>query len=148
MAYFCRPPGQAEAPRSSGPSLASAGTCSSSNNAASCQCATGWTGTRCQTRADPCATNPCKNGGTCATVNGKANCTCAAGFVGKRCETSAACSPNPCLNGAKCYVDGGGTQGVPLRRWWPAGLGRLVLAAVSAPIILRGPERNERTHSS
>ncbi|XP_071484961.1 cadherin-23-like [Diadema antillarum] len=51
-----------------------------------CQCATGWTGTFCQTPIDYCAATPCQNGGTCQNLPTTFQCTCVLGWQGDRCQ--------------------------------------------------------------
>lgn len=44
-------------------------------------------GATCNTPADPCAPNPCRNNGVCVVLNGQATCECTSTFTGSRCET-------------------------------------------------------------
>ncbi|MBU1070556.1 lamin tail domain-containing protein [Myxococcota bacterium] len=91
------------------------GTCTVVSDAASCACATGWTGATCSTCAtgytgplcdtcdtangyvastlvpgtcitDPCTGEDCNSHGTCAAVNDAPSCTCATGYTGTACD--------------------------------------------------------------
>lgn len=90
------------------------GTCTVVNDAASCACATGWTGPTCSTCAtgytgtacdtcdtangyvastlvpgtciaNPCAGQTCSGHGTCSVDNDAASCACATGYTGPLC---------------------------------------------------------------
>ncbi|XP_052105024.1 fibropellin-3-like [Mytilus californianus] len=78
-------------------------TCNDQDNRYSCTCASGFTGTNCETDIDECSSKPCQKGGTCNDqVNGY-NCICTAGFTDTHCETDIdECSSNPCENEATC----------------------------------------------
>ena len=54
-----------------------------------CQCAPGFTGSKCQTDTlNDCNSNPCQNGGTCSDNVTYFTCQCASGFTGSHCETN------------------------------------------------------------
>lgn len=42
-------------------------------NSIICQCPTGYEGNLCQTRLDPCVSQPCQNGGKCCVIENHAN---------------------------------------------------------------------------
>jgi len=68
-----------------------------------CQCASGYTGSRCQTIVDACSSSPCVNNGTCLNAVASYTCVCPAGYTGPYCEDPfSACSSNPCANGGTC----------------------------------------------
>lgn len=69
-----------------------------------CQCAEGFTGTKCNKRQDPCAPNPCKNNGQCRRHGFNFQCICPPNKDGRFCEMERgdACSENPCQNGGSC----------------------------------------------
>ncbi len=70
-----------------------------------CQCSPGWSGSRCFTDIDECASNPCLEPGTdrCFNLVNSFNCTCNPGYSGVACQTEInECASNPCLNGASC----------------------------------------------
>src|SRR5690606_22053420 len=68
-----------------------------------CLCPAGFTGDRCETDIDECATNPCANGGTCTDGVAPLTCTCAAGYTGATCEVNEDdCAEEPCLYGGVC----------------------------------------------
>jgi hypothetical protein len=61
------------------------GTCTDNVNGFLCGCVPGFTGIRCQTNLNECASTPCQHGGTCTdSVNGY-TCACADGFYGTVC---------------------------------------------------------------
>ncbi|XP_063417878.1 fibropellin-1-like [Mytilus trossulus] len=78
-------------------------TCNDQVNKYSCTCASGFTGTNCETDIDECSSNPCQNGATCNDKVNDYNCICTVGFTDTHCETDInECSSNPCQNGATC----------------------------------------------
>ncbi|CAL9688240.1 unnamed protein product [Knipowitschia caucasica] len=83
------------------------GTCQIADSGdATCVCAHGYHGDRCQLRAGPChqLRSPCLNGGQCDDQSGFLDtftCRCLAGFSGRRCEQDVDdCALSPCANGA------------------------------------------------
>ncbi|CAH1791161.1 unnamed protein product, partial [Owenia fusiformis] len=52
-----------------------------------CCCDNYYTGDRCETFIDYCASSPCKNGGTCNPKVGGYTCNCCQNFEGTDCET-------------------------------------------------------------
>lgn len=70
-----------------------------------CRCQPGFTGSRCETNIDDCASNPCRNGGTCFDRINNYSCTCTLGFSGKDCTVHASlCDQFPCENGGTCFT--------------------------------------------
>lgn len=75
-----------------------------------CDCASGFIGSLCETKINPCDAAPCKNGGTCAPAVGTAfTCACTDSFIGERCETANPCAmvggqSGPCQNGGSCSL--------------------------------------------
>jgi len=72
-----------------------------------CTCATGWTGTFCETDVDECTdgTDDCDpNNATCTNTAGSFTCACNQGYEGNgvTCTEVNRCSPNPCQNGGTC----------------------------------------------
>jgi hypothetical protein len=67
-----------------------------------CTCPPGYSGTRCELRNNPCASNPCNNG-VCQDSATSFTCSCFAGYTGVVCNLQIDyCSSNPCKNGATC----------------------------------------------
>ncbi|KAI0239923.1 Mucin-like protein [Lamellibrachia satsuma] len=63
----------------------------------------GYTGDRCETDINECASNPCTNGASCVDAVNSYSCSCRAGYTGDGCETDInECASNPCVNGASC----------------------------------------------
>ncbi|XP_072021314.1 fibronectin-like [Amphiura filiformis] len=58
------------------------------NNTFTCQCADGFTGTRCDEDIDDCSPLTCVNGGFCVDGVNTFTCQCPDGFTGTRCETT------------------------------------------------------------
>lgn len=70
-----------------------------------CRCRPGFTGPRCETGVDNCASNPCRNAGTCTDRISDFVCTCTLGFGGKDCSLRVSpCDHFPCNNGGTCYT--------------------------------------------
>ncbi len=68
-----------------------------------CACVTGYTGLKCQTDINECASAPCKNAGVCQDLVNTFKCQCVAGYVGTVCQTNFnECASNPCQNGGTC----------------------------------------------
>lgn len=67
------------------------GTCISKQNGAdyTCVCEEGWTGEKCDSINDYCATVYCMNNGTCKNVAGSFQCHCQPGYNGVYCEAYA-----------------------------------------------------------
>lgn len=65
-----------------------------------CQCSAGYTGNKCQTLIDVCASSPCVYG-TCSQLAPNVfQCVCRAGYNGPRCEVDInECLSSPCQNG-------------------------------------------------
>lgn len=101
------------------------GTCTNDNfSSFQCTCAPGFTGRKCEKRADACVDEPCKNGGICQVIKFLASflvyaniqlhfatqakgdnftCQCAGNYVGRRCELEAAtCADSPCRHHGSC----------------------------------------------
>ncbi|MBS2018957.1 MAG: DNRLRE domain-containing protein [Deltaproteobacteria bacterium] len=79
------------------------GTCANGQAGYTCTCNPGFTGPRCDTPIDNCASAPCKNGGTCTTSGATYACACAPGFSGTNCEINVDdCAARPCQNGGVC----------------------------------------------
>ncbi|CAL1300576.1 unnamed protein product, partial [Larinioides sclopetarius] len=73
-----------------------------------CFCNTGYFVDNGKCIADPCSSNPCKNGGSCAVSGSNFTCSCVKPYAGLTCETILAdpCTPNPCQNEGTCSVVG------------------------------------------
>ena len=56
-------------------------------NSYTCDCASGFTGDRCETNIDECVSNPCESGGTCEDRINSYTCSCSDSFTGNLCET-------------------------------------------------------------
>jgi hypothetical protein len=93
------------------------GTCEHKHGKFYCVCPPGFTGKRCETEINECASDPCVHG---SCVNGVNHfmCLCDPGFTGPRCETDIdECQSNPCRkgscvnlpNGFKCVCQPGWT---------------------------------------
>ena len=80
------------------------GTCTTLNNAFSCECTDGLSGVQCETDLDFCTPDSCLNGGTCFEGLGTlVFCACAPGYTGDGCEIDIdVCITNPCLNNGTC----------------------------------------------
>ncbi|XP_046746260.1 cubilin-like [Diprion similis] len=53
-----------------------------------CRCESGYTGRNCDTKANPCDPNPCRNRGTCTvSTRQRPICVCTGSFTGPQCET-------------------------------------------------------------
>lgn len=66
-------------------------------------CASGFTGSVCQTKITACSSAPCFNGGTCVDVSNSFSCVCAPGYSGITCQTEInECGSSPCINGGTC----------------------------------------------
>jgi hypothetical protein len=93
------------------------GTCVVNAGIKSCQCATGWAGTTCETCAagyhrdatglcvadTACEATTCSGHGTCEVLGGVPQCTaCDLGYAGARCEL---CAPGFHASGAICVPD-------------------------------------------
>ncbi|XP_052814685.1 uncharacterized protein LOC128241685 isoform X2 [Mya arenaria] len=72
------------------------GTCSDNGYVATCLCAAGFWGTRCQYSVDDCVNNNCQNGAVCEDGYLGFTCECLAGFEGNQCETNTDDCPGLC----------------------------------------------------
>lgn len=103
--------------RCSSQPCANGGTCVDGLGGYTCTCASGYSGTLCQTEVDECASSPCLNNGTCVDGVGSFTCvcppgnllpfcSCPPGFDGEGCSVNIdECASQPCFNGGTC-VDG------------------------------------------
>uniref|UniRef100_UPI00398ED147 lactadherin-like isoform X4 n=1 Tax=Pristiophorus japonicus TaxID=55135 RepID=UPI00398ED147 len=55
-----------------------------------CKCPTGFQGIHCQTNANDCASQPCKNGGQCVDLDVDYSCNCPSPYVGRSCQLTCA----------------------------------------------------------
>jgi len=100
--------------------LQGGGSCDDRSGAATCACATGYTGASCQDCAPTfaqvggaclpatCGADTCNEaqlGGTCDASSGQAICTCAGPYVGPRCRQCAAGSHTDPATPAACVPD-------------------------------------------
>lgn len=68
-----------------------------------CTCASGYSGTRCETDINECASLPCLNGGTCVDRTGSFTCSCPAAYSGATCGVNIdECASAPCANNGVC----------------------------------------------
>ncbi|KHJ40306.1 EGF-like domain protein [Trichuris suis] len=87
------------------------GTCHDLANGFFCACMDGYTGHRCHTPIDPCASNPCKNGGTCVKDGNGFTCQCPPNVQGRQCQGSKSiCKYKPCKAGGTCQPTNGGFE--------------------------------------
>lgn len=71
-----------------------------------CNCATGYTGEKCEIDLDECISQPCQNDAMCVDGGSRYSCQCSAGFTGTNCETDIDyCVGHTCSAGRVC-VDG------------------------------------------
>jgi hypothetical protein len=96
-------------------SCQSGSTCTLTNGGSSysCECPLGYSGVRCSTNINECASRPCQNGGSCVDQLGYYYCNCSSSYSGIYCQTyyDAACDPNPCLNGGVCFGSSSASSG-------------------------------------
>ncbi len=62
------------------------GTCTSTGNGFTCDCADGYDGDTCETDINECNPDPCQNGGRCTDHVAAFECTCQSQFTGLKCE--------------------------------------------------------------
>lgn len=62
---------------------------------------TGYFGSACEEKVDPCASSPCQNNGTCYADGVRFSCSCSAGFTGPTCaQLVDFCALSPCAHGS------------------------------------------------
>ncbi|WAQ95255.1 FBP1-like protein [Mya arenaria] len=93
------------------------GTCSDNGYVATCLCAAGFLGSRCQYSVDDCVNNNCQNGAVCEDGYLGFTCECLAGYEGNQCETNTDDCPGLCnstqgtcqdlVNGYDCVCEAG-----------------------------------------
>jgi len=79
------------------------GTCKPAGTSYTCACKNGFSGTKCQTKPNPCAYPKkvtCHNGGTCKAKGNSYVCACKGGHTGKHCQTQG--SKECKITGGKC----------------------------------------------
>lgn len=87
------------------PLLSAGAQCLDLMNQVTCRCPLGFTGSRCETNIDDCASRPCFNAGTCVDGVNNFTCRCPLGFTSNDCsEHRNPCDQFPCHNGGACYV--------------------------------------------
>lgn len=63
----------------------------------------GFTGTRCETQINQCASTPCLNGAQCINLVNGYICNCVTDFTGTNCQSKINnCLSMPCRNGGIC----------------------------------------------
>lgn len=69
------------------------GVCVDSVIGFSCNCVSGFGGSKCDVNLGPCFSNPCQNGGSCTNVDfGESyKCTCINKFTGTNCQIGCIC---------------------------------------------------------
>ena len=78
------------------------GTCVDDIASFTCECLSGFAGTRCETEIVECTSTPCLNGARCLDMIGRYECRCVPGFEGVNCEISIdECLSSPCRNGGR-----------------------------------------------
>lgn len=71
-----------------------------------CKCFPAFTGERCETYFDQCASAPCRNGGRCLSTPEGHVCQCPPDYEGINCERKYnACQHMQCLNQGECVID-------------------------------------------
>lgn len=71
-----------------------------------CSCNSGYSGVRCETNINDCASSPCENGATCVDQVSGYSCTCANGYIGVHCEENIDdCTVGLCFNNGTCIDD-------------------------------------------
>ncbi|XP_022082334.1 uncharacterized protein LOC110974776 isoform X2 [Acanthaster planci] len=71
-----------------------------------CNCPVGFIGHNCETiSANPCNSNPCKNGAQCTAFNTYFVCTCPAGYAGSTCEIPVGDNIDPVIDGCPDSVN-------------------------------------------
>ena len=92
-----------------------AAACTNLDNAFTCQCSAGFSGTTCETEYDPCdEANACSQQGACTSTDSTTwTCVCNDGYGGARCDSCAAqfardgslCVDDPCLPENPCRAN-------------------------------------------
>nr|CAD7405064.1 unnamed protein product [Timema cristinae] len=73
------------------------------NSSYRCECPKGWHGPHCETSAQTCDDQPCRNSATCLDNPVGYTCQCPPGYTGVDCEHEVDdCAPGPCRNNASC----------------------------------------------
>lgn len=104
-----------------------------------CRCQPGFTGSRCETNIDDCASNPCRNAGTCIDGINDFTCRCTLGFMSKDCSVrSSSCDQFTCNNGGTCYTHFSG----PVCQCQPNYMGARCEYYVRTPEATTKPPRN------
>ena len=70
-----------------------------------CDCdGTDFTGDRCESQTNECASSPCHHGSSCTDGNAEYTCACVAGYNGGNCvDDIDECASSPCQNGGLCH---------------------------------------------